>query len=113
MSHQADSGGRWFPPEEFYTDDKCTRCGVCCGSTDGHPCEHLRRDDKGLYYCDIYERRLGLRKTVDGHHFLCVPLKTLIENTGGHAGCAYVQEIRRTREEMGQDASDLGRLTKP
>jgi len=104
---------RWFPPEEFYAEEVCTRCGVCCGSTDGHPCEHLRRDAAGAYFCEVYSERFGPHRTVDGYAFDCVPIKAVIEATGGYAKCAYVEEIRRVRESMGRPTSDLGRRTKP
>ena len=107
------SPARWFPPDEFYVADLCTRCGVCCGSTDGHPCEHLRRGADGRYSCEIYETRLGFHRTVDGRAFVCVPIRRVIETTGGYAGCGYVEEIRRTRKGLGQKSSDVGRRTKP
>ena len=108
-----NQNSRWFPPEEFYASEKCRRCGVCCGSTDGHPCEHLRRGDNGLCSCEVYERRLGSHLTVDGRAFMCVPIRFVIESSGGYAGCAYVEEIRRIRESLGQETSDLGRRTEP
>ena len=113
MTSNPTTPARWFPPDEFYVADLCTRCGVCCGSTDGHPCEHLRREADGRYSCEIYENRLGFHRTVDGHAFVCVPIRKVIETTGGYAGCGYVEEIRRTRKGLGQKSSDLGRRTKP
>lgn len=113
MTTGARAGARWFPPAEFYTNEMCRRCGVCCGSTDGHPCEQLVRSDDGTYTCAIYARRLGLRQTADGRHFLCAPIKTVIEQYGGYIGCGYVEEIRSIREEMGQETDDLGRQSKP
>lgn len=104
---------RWFPPEEFYCDALCTRCGVCCGATDGHPCEHLRRDADGRHFCAIYADRFGPHRTVDGQRFECVSIRRVIEWTGGYAGCGYVREIRRLRRTMGQDDSDLGRRPAP
>jgi hypothetical protein len=104
---------RWFPPDEFYVADLCTRCGVCCGSTDGHPCEHLRHDTDGRFSCESYETRLGFHRRLDGSAFVCVPIRKVIEMTGGYAGCGYVEEIRRTRKGLGQKSSDLGRRTKP
>ncbi len=112
MRHQ-NVANRWFPPAEFYAPELCSRCGVCCGSSDGHPCEHLRKDPDGAYDCDIYKDRLGPHRTVDGLSFVCVPIRTIIEMQGGYANCRYVQEIRRIREEMGQATSDLGRMKHP
>ena len=113
MTPHADSNGRWFPPPEFYTPELCSRCGVCCGSTDGRPCEHLRRADDGSHFCEIYETRLGLRRTVDEVYFLCVEIRKVIVQYGGYTDCAYVKEICRVRESMGQKTSDLGRMNKP
>lgn len=55
----------------------CRRCGICCGSEDGDPCEHLRREKSGEYFCLIYKDRLGMQKTVKGNIFRCVPLRLL------------------------------------
>jgi len=104
---------RWFPPASFYTPEKCRRCGVCCGATDGHPCRHLRARPDGTYSCEVYPTRLGPRRTVDGAEFVCSPIQVIIERTGGYEGCAYVEEIRRIRQEMGQPTDDLGRLKMP
>jgi len=103
----------WFPSQEFYTEELCTRCGICCGSSDGHPCERLRLLKDGTYTCEVYQDRLGKHRTVDGEEFICVPIRFVIEHNGGYADCRYVQEIQRLREQMGQDASELGRLRKP
>ena len=113
MSRAKDARQRWFPPNDFYTEELCSRCGVCCGSTDGQPCEHLRRLDDGTHTCDTYQNRLGPHRTVDGSDFICAPIRSVIEYNGGYECCRYVQEIRRLREQMGQDASDLGRLRLP
>ena len=45
----------------FYADEKCHRCGVCCGATDGHPCEHLKYDSE-KYFC---EKHLHYTETDD------------------------------------------------
>ena len=113
MNHSPQSNTRWFPPSDFYAPENCSRCGVCCGSSDGHPCEHLRREPDNRYTCEIYEHRLGSHRSVDGVSFVCVPIQKVIEANGGYEGCAYVDEIRRIREEMGQGTSDLGRRAKP
>jgi len=110
---RAGSRRRWFPPDEFYTAERCARCGICCGATDGHPCERLRWDAKGMTSCEIYDTRLGPHRTTTGMAFVCVPIQKIIEMNGGYASCSYVREIIRRRREMGQDADDLGRLTEP
>ena len=113
MAFKRAFGGRWFPPAAFYEEAVCTRCGVCCGATDGHPCEHLRPAGKGEFVCAIYENRLGPHATVDGRAFVCVPIRKVIEHNGGYADCAYVKKLREERERMGQDASGLGRRERP
>jgi len=79
-------------PDEFWADERCHRCGACCGASDGHPCEHLKHDG-GRYYCDIFEHRFGVHHTVTGQAFLCVPIKRLIETHGGYRGCAYLEPL--------------------
>ena len=113
MSAADTSSRRWFPPDEFYDEATCSRCGICCGSSDGRPCEHLRRLEDGTCTCEIYRRRLGHHRTVDGQEFLCVPIRIVIEHNGGYADCRYVQKIKQVREKMGQDGSDLGRREAP
>ena len=103
----------WFPTGDFYTDELCSRCGVCCGSTDGHPCEYLRKAENGQYFCEVYKERFGQHQTTDGHAFICVPIRFVIENTGGYGCCTYVQEIKRRRETMGQATGDLGKKNEP
>lgn len=79
----------------LYAEWRCKRCGVCCGATDGHPCEHLKSDGDGKYRCEIYENHLGPHKTIDGYSFRCVTIKRIIETVGGYSECAYVQEYMR------------------
>ena len=83
--------------DELYAEWRCKRCGICCGSTDGHPCEHLRRDGDNKYFCEIYEKRFGIHRTVDGMPFRCVRIQTIIETLGGYSECAYVKELLRRR----------------
>jgi len=83
--------------DDLYAEWRCKRCGVCCGATDGHPCEHLRSNGDGKHCCEIYDRRFGQHKTIDGYSFRCVTIKRIIETMGGYSECAYVQEyLRRT-----------------
>ena len=84
-----------MPPEvryeqEWFTEDKCRRCGTCCGSQDGHPCEHLAREGD-FYYCTIYEARFGIHKTTTGRIFRCVSIRDIIETNGGFPGCGYLR----------------------
>ncbi len=69
---------------------KCTRCGSCCGVADGDICENLEMRTNGLYACRIYETRFGMRKTLSGRVFQCVPLRWIINQhwPGDHL-CGY------------------------
>jgi len=49
----------------------------------------LRKDAKGIYLCSIYDRRIGLRKTVSGKAFYCVPMADLKKHGALRHGCAY------------------------
>ena len=74
--------------EEF--ESICTRCGACCGAYDGDPCEELRQGEDGLYYCAVYENRLGKHHTVKGLEMDCVRITTkLKESWIGDELCAY------------------------
>ena len=103
---------RWLPDESFYRDEICICCGVCCGATDGDPCEHLRRDGD-RWYCETYATRLGPRHTVKGRPINCVPIRSVIDSTGGYEGCAYVAAIKEIREARGEPHDDLGRAKMP
>ena len=82
--------------DALYAEWRCKRCGICCGSNDGHPCEHLRQNGDN-FFCEIYETRFGIHRTVDGMPFRCVRIQTIIETLGGYSECAYVQELLRRR----------------
>jgi len=76
----------------------CKRCGICCGSEDGDPCIHLKKDKNGKYYCDIYNNRLGLRKTVKGNYFLCIPIEEALKNRPElKKVCAYYKILKDAR----------------
>jgi len=55
----------------------CIRCGGCCGAYDD-PCLHLKRDSRNKFYCEIYNERLGIRKTIGGEQFNCVLVKEIL-----------------------------------
>ena len=55
----------------------CIRCGGCCGAYDD-PCRHLKKDNQGKFYCNIYSERFGSRKTISGEDFNCVFVKEII-----------------------------------
>lgn len=68
----------------------CTRCGACCGSTTNDPCENLLKMPDGKYGCKIYETRFGLRKTISGKSFQCVPLRWIVHQSWpGDQMCGY------------------------
>ncbi len=78
----------------IYWEDLCILCGACCGAYDGDPCEQLRRDEDGSYYCADYENRLGIHHTIGGKELECIPIKKKLEEdwVGDHL-CAYKRLI--------------------
>lgn len=71
----------------------CGNCGACCGALDD-PCEHLRKKACGGYYCDIYDKRYGMRKTVSGKKFKCVNIREILhERWKGDECCGYKKEL--------------------
>lgn len=76
--------------EERAWESKCTRCGACCGATDSDPCENLLFLPDGKYACKIYETRFGLRQTISGKKFHCVPIRDILHiNWTGDSCCGY------------------------
>lgn len=67
----------------------CKRCGTCCGAGGADPCENLKKDACGKYFCDAYENRIGQRKTVSGNTFTCVPIRDVMTYAPPFAGCGY------------------------
>ena len=84
----------YLQEKEEQWENLCIRCGGCCGAFDD-PCKHLKRDDKGLCHCEIYEERLGTKETVGGEKFDCVPIKEIINNhwPNDHF-CVYKKVLR-------------------
>ena len=66
----------------------CTHCGRCCGSGDD-PCQELKIDEDGVYFCCDYHNRLGIHKTVSGKAFHCVPIREHVSLGTLHSDCAY------------------------
>lgn len=58
-------------------ENLCLRCGGCCGAYDD-PCEHLKRDCEGNFYCEIYTYRFGKHRTLKGEEFNCVPIENIL-----------------------------------
>ncbi len=76
--------------EEAVWESKCTRCGACCGALEGDPCENLLFLPNGKYACKIYENRYGLRKTISGKEFHCVPIRAILSiHWPGDSCCGY------------------------
>lgn len=76
----------------------CKRCGACCGLFEKDPCTELVRGGDGRYYCRIYEERFGLRRTVRGNEFLCVPVRKVISGSwAGSYQCAYKKQLTGLR----------------
>jgi uncharacterized cysteine cluster protein YcgN (CxxCxxCC family) len=78
----------------------CGRCGNCCGLGEGDPCEHLRCDASGKYLCSIYEHRFGLRKSISGREFMCVPIRNILHQSwAGDSCCGYKKYYHQKRME--------------
>ena len=74
----------------------CNRCGSCCGAYDGDPCEELKRDGDGNYFCQVYKTRLGSHHTVSCLEMDCVPIeKKLHEDWIGDDKCDYKNLIKK------------------
>ncbi len=84
---------QYFQDKEKEWEDICIRCGACCGAYED-PCKHLKKDKEGRYYCEIYPYRFGLRETVSGEKFYCVPIKEILHKwwPGSHL-CAYKKKM--------------------
>ncbi len=79
----------WQQKQHEQWEAKCGRCGACCGAFDGDPCEHLRKGDQG-YFCQIYDTRFGLHKTVSGKDINCVPIRKILHSKWpGDECCRY------------------------
>ena len=70
-------------------ESRCKRCGECCGSRDGDPCENLVLESNGTYHCTAYIDRLGIQKTISGKTFNCVPIRTVMEKGALSLNCVY------------------------
>lgn len=76
--------------QEKEWEAKCTRCGACCGITEGDPCENLLSLQNGKYACAIYENRFGIHRTRSGREFRCVPIRNILNiNWPGDICCGY------------------------
>jgi hypothetical protein len=61
-------------------------------------CKHFKKDAYLQYYCEIYATRFGVRQTVKGEKFDCVPVREIIrENWPGDWLCAYKAYLKSLR----------------
>lgn len=87
----------YLKQKEKEYEDLCIRCGACCGAYDGDPCSHLKKDKEGKYFCEIYEKRLGRRKTVSGKVFECVLIREILDSSWpGDSLCIY-KKLRKKK----------------
>ena len=70
-------------------ESMCGNCGACCGELDD-PCVQLKKKPRGGYFCEIYDNRYGIRKTVSGQKFKCVNIREILhESWKGDECCGY------------------------
>ncbi|MCK4917704.1 MAG: hypothetical protein KAJ79_03460 [Candidatus Omnitrophica bacterium] len=67
----------YFIEKENEWESLCINCGGCCGAFDD-PCFHLKKNEKGMFYCEIYCNRFGLKKSISGDEFNCVMIKEIL-----------------------------------
>ena len=82
---------QWMAFKVDEWEAKCTRCGACCGSLED-PCENLRKDQGGKYFCAVYDKRFGKWHTVSGKALTCVPIRdklALGHSWPGDEHCGY------------------------
>ena len=97
MESDAGKYDQWHQMQEARWESLCGRCGACCGTVDGDPCEHLRGNERGKYHCTIYTNRFGLHKTVSGKPFLCVPIRDVLHKSWpGDECCGYKKELKKS-----------------
>lgn len=86
---------KWIEQERAW-EAICTNCGACCGALGDDPCENVYSDGT-RFLCRVYEHRFGLRKTLGGTEFSCVPLRYIIhQDWPGDHNCAYKKNIKRS-----------------
>lgn len=94
MSNDLQSYEAYFEERRKQWENMCRRCGGCCGAYDD-PCQHLKRNVQGLFYCEIYDRRFGERRSVGGEKFDCVPVREILHShwKNDHL-CAYKRYLQ-------------------
>ena len=85
---------KYLEEKEKEYESLCRRCGACCGAYDD-PCIHLKKDENGRYFCEIYHSRFGIRVTKGGETFRCVPIREIInEHWPKDYHCPYKKQYR-------------------
>ena len=75
--------------EQDAYEARCKSCGICCGADGTDPCVHLQKRDNGTYFCDTYQTRFGVQKSVSGREFTCVMIRDVIAFGVRYEGCGY------------------------
>ncbi len=91
MSQEEERYEQYTQQQQEQWEAKCTRCGACCGSTED-PCENLRKEENGKYYCSVYNHRYGKWHTVSGKEFYCISIREKIASGFSWPGdehCGY------------------------
>ena len=92
MSSELNDYNTWTEAREREWEALCLNCGACCGASED-PCEHLKRDASGKYFCDTYPNRLGAQRTVSGDAMVCVPIRRKLQGSWpGDEGCGYKEK---------------------
>lgn len=82
---------QWMSGQSIEWESRCHRCGACCGAVDD-PCENLKKDVNGKFFCSVYDKRFGMWHTVSGKELNCVPIREkLIQGHSwpGDERCGY------------------------
>ncbi|MDE2027884.1 MAG: hypothetical protein KGK03_06560 [Candidatus Omnitrophica bacterium] len=92
---------QWIDTKNLEWEGLCHRCGACCGALED-PCENLRKDPSGKYYCVVYEHRFGQWHTVSGKLLTCVPISRKLaqgHSWPGDGECGYKSRQGRVYEK--------------
>lgn len=85
----------WQELRQSLWESMCGRCGACCGIIEGDPCEHLKKQREGRYFCEIYENRFGIHKTITGRTINCVPIRDILNKFWpGDQCCGYKKKTK-------------------
>lgn len=85
---QQEQYQEWLKMRERDWEKQCHHCGACCGAFDD-PCEHLAFKE-GRSFCCVYEKRLGIQKTLKGESFICVSIRQKMGTSWpGDERCGY------------------------